>query len=121
MLRLALPLLALTLTGARAEQPIDVALSNFKFAPSTIRLEHGQPYILHLTSSGGHSFAAKTFFAAAAMRPSERAKVASGKIELEGGESVEVRFVAPAAGTYKITCTHFLHASFGMTGRFVVS
>ena len=121
MLRLALPLLAFALAGASAEQRIDIALSNFKFTPSTITLEHGQPYVLHLTSSGGHSFAAKAFFAAATMRAGERAKVPGGKIELEGGEGVDVHFIAPAAGTYKITCTHFLHASFGMKGSFVVS
>lgn len=120
MLRLALPLLAFALISARPEQRVDVALSNFKFTPSTIALEHGQPYVLHLTSSGGHSFAAKAFFAAAGMTAAERAKVAGGKIELAGGESVEVRFVAPAAGTYEIRCTHFLHSSFGMTGSFVV-
>jgi uncharacterized cupredoxin-like copper-binding protein len=120
MLRLALPLLAFALTGAQPEQRVDIALSNFKFTPNTIALAHGQPYVLHLTSSGGHSFAAKAFFAAATMTAAERAKVAGGKVELAGGESVDVHLIAPAAGTYKISCTHFLHSSFGMTGHFAV-
>ena len=50
--------LALTAAAPASEQRIDVALSNFKFTPSTIALVHGQRYVLHLTSSGGHSFAA---------------------------------------------------------------
>jgi len=113
------PLLLLT-AAAPAEQRIDVALSNFKFTPSTITLKHGQAYVLHLTSSGGHAFAAKAFFDAATMRKAERAKAPGGKIGLDSDNSVEVHFIAPKAGTYKITCTHFLHTSFGMTGSFVV-
>lgn len=110
----------LLLAAAAPEQRIDVALSNFKFTPSTITLEHGHAYVLHLSSSGGHSFAAKAFFAAATMSAAERAKVSGGKINLDGGESADIRFIAPRPGTYQISCTHFLHKSFGMTGSFVV-
>jgi uncharacterized cupredoxin-like copper-binding protein len=122
MFRFAAPLFLLALTAAApAEQRIDVALSNFKFAPDTIRLVHGQSYVLHLSSSGGHSFGAKAFFAAAKMPAADRARVRDGKVDLEGGEAVDLHFTAPAAGAYPIRCTHFLHASFGMTGKFVVS
>lgn len=120
--RVLVPLAALALTAAApVPQRIDVALSNFRFTPSTIALRHGQPYLLHLTSSGGHSFSAKAFFAAAALSPADHARVKDGKIELGGGESVDLRFVAPAPGSYPIKCTHFLHAGFGMTGKFIVS
>ncbi|MBO9621178.1 MAG: cupredoxin domain-containing protein [Sphingomonas sp.] len=116
-----LPLAALALASAApAEQRVDVALSNFRFTPATIALHHGQPYLLHLTSHGGHSFAAKEFFAAATMPAADRAKLAGGKVELDDGESVDIHFVAPAPGNYRIKCTHFLHAGFGMTGAFVV-
>jgi uncharacterized cupredoxin-like copper-binding protein len=118
LLALLAPLLILA--ASVPEQRIDVALSNFKFTPSTIALEHGHAYVLHLSSTGGHSFTAKTFFAAATMSPIERARVAGGKIDLEGCKSADIRFVAPKPGTYRITCTHFLHTSFGMTGTFVV-
>ncbi|MBB4096569.1 plastocyanin/azurin family copper-binding protein [Sphingomonas kyeonggiensis] len=116
---LALALLAAA--PAAPEQRIDVALSNFKFTPSTIALVHGQSYVLHLTSSGGHSFAAKDFFAAATMPAADRAKLKDGKIELDGESAVDLHFTAPRAGSYPIKCTHLLHASFGMTGKFVVS
>ncbi|KRC79947.1 cupredoxin domain-containing protein [Sphingomonas sp. Root241] len=115
----ALAFLALT-AAAPAEQRIDVALSNFEFIPSTIQLTHGRPYVLHLTSKGGHSFAAKAFFAAATIAPADRARIKEGKIELESGETADIHFTAPVPGNYPIKCTHFLHASFGMTGRFVV-
>ena len=116
-----IPLALLAAVPAPAPQRVDVALSNFKFAPTTIRLVHGQPYILHLSSSGGHSFAAKAFFAAATMPAADRARVAGGKVDLEGGESADLHFIAPKTGTYPVKCTHFLHASFGMTGKIVVS
>ena len=117
----AAPILALLVTAAApAEQRIEVALSNFKFTPATIRLVHGQPYVLHLSSSGGHSFAAKAFFAAAKMPAADRARLKDGRIELRSGESADLHFVAPAPGTYPTKCTHFLHAGFGMTGKFVV-
>ena len=116
---LALALLAAA--PAAPEQRIDVALSNFKFTPSTIALVHGQSYVLHLTSSGGHSFAAKDFFAAATMPAADRAKLKDGKIELDSDRAVDLHFTAPRAGSYPIKCTHLLHASFGMTGKFVVS
>ncbi|NYT40529.1 copper-binding protein [Sphingomonas sp. R-74633] len=117
----ALLALALLAAAPASEQRIDVALSNFKFTPSRIALVHGQSYVLHLTSSGGHSFAAKEFFAAAAMPAADRAKVKDGKIELDSESAVDLHFTAPKAGTYPIKCTHLLHASFGMTGNFVVS
>jgi plastocyanin len=118
--RLATPLLLALTAAAPAEQRIDIALANFAFSPATISLVHGQPYVLHLSSSGGHSFAAKAFFAAATIPAADRARIKDGKIELAGGESVDIHFTGPAAGTYQIKCTHFLHASFGMTGKFVV-
>ena len=118
--RLAAPLLLALTAAAPAEQRIEVTLANFSFTPATIPLVHGQPYVLHLSSKGGHSFAAKAFFAAAMITAADRARIKDGKIELAGGESVDIHFTSPAPGTYQIKCTHFLHASFGMTGKFVV-
>ncbi|HWU96282.1 MAG TPA: copper-binding protein [Sphingomonas sp.] len=116
-------LLALAFLAAApaSEQRIDIALSNFRFTPSTIALVHGQSYVLHLTSSGGHSFAAKDFFAAATMPAADRARIKDGKVELDSESAVDLHFTAPRAGAYAIKCTHLLHASFGMTGKFVVS
>jgi uncharacterized cupredoxin-like copper-binding protein len=113
--------LALLAAPAQAPQRIEVALSNFKFAPDTIHLEHGKSYVLHLASTGGHSFGAKAFFAAAKVDPADRKRIAGGKVELDDGESVDIRFAAPAAGTYPVRCTHLLHAGFGMTGKIVVA
>ena len=121
MIRYALiPLALIAAAPSPAAERVDVALSNFKFTPSTIHLHHGQQYILHLTSTGGHSFAAKAFFAAATIAPADRATIANGKVEMTSAHPVDIHFTAPGAGTYPVKCTHTLHASFGMTGKIIV-
>lgn len=106
---------------ANAEQ-VTVTLSNFEFAPETITLTHGRIYRLHLVNnaSGGHNFVARDFFRHATVAPQDAAKLDDGTIELEGGESVDIRFVAPQAGEYDLHCSHFMHTVFGMTGDIVV-
>lgn len=129
-LRLSLWLLLLTFAApAAAQEPdwshaprVTVSMSNFKFAPATLTLHHGERYVLHVVNraSGGHDLTAPKFFAAATIVPEDLARIKRGKIALDGGESADVRFVAPAVGSYAMRCTHFLHSGFGMTGRIVV-
>lgn len=102
---------------------VEIGLANFKFVPATITLHHGQRYVLHLVNqaSGGHDFVAREFFAAATIAPADRAKIAKGEIELDGGDSADIRVTAPAApGRYSVHCSHFMHAAFGMKGTIVV-
>ena len=109
-------------TAQSGPQALTVELSNFKFTPATITLTHGRAYVLHFvnSSSGGHDYVAKDFFAAATIAPEDRAKVRNGEIELSGGESADIHLVANTPGTYKSHCSHFMHSSFGMTGQVVV-
>ena len=115
-------LLALPAIGP-AQEPaapltVEVQLSSFAFAPDTIRLRAGQPIVLHLVNSGsgGHDFAAPEFFAAAT---GLSGAVTNGKVEVPGRQSIDIR-LTPAAGTYRLKCTHTLHSSFGMRGEIVV-
>jgi uncharacterized cupredoxin-like copper-binding protein len=100
---------------------VEVALSSFKYRPRTIRLPAGKPVVLHFvnTSGGGHDFTAPAFFAAAAVRPADRAALRGGRIDLKGGRSRDIALV-PKAGRYKVRCTHTLHSALGMTGEIVV-
>ncbi|HEX6376144.1 MAG TPA: cupredoxin domain-containing protein [Allosphingosinicella sp.] len=100
---------------------VEVKLSSFAFAPSTLHLRAGQPVVLHLvnTSSGGHDFSAPRFFAAAQLRPQDRATLDEGSVEVAGHRSVDVALV-PKAGRYRLKCTHTFHKAFGMSGRIVV-
>jgi uncharacterized cupredoxin-like copper-binding protein len=130
MTRLSLLAVAFLLpAGAAAAQPpdwahaqrVEVRLSNFSFTPSTIHLRAGRPVVLHLvnTASGGHDFTAPAFFAAAQVRPQDRAAVDEGEIELRGHQSADVALV-PKAGSYSLKCSHTFHKAFGMSGRIVV-
>ena len=104
---------------AAAEQRIE--LSSFDFTPHELHLRAGQPTTLVLTNvaSGGHDFAAPEFFAAAQVQPSDAGLVVDGEIDVPAMSTRTVHLV-PAAGTYKLTCTHMMHAMFGMRGRIVV-
>ena len=108
--------------AAQDAQTVSVQMSDFKFSPNAITLQAGKTYRLHFdnTASHGHSFSAPDFFAAASVRAEDQAKLAKGTIEVPGGQSVDVQFVAPRAGQYRFHCSHFLHSSFGMTGAITV-
>lgn len=105
--------------GART---VSVELSNFRFTPATLTLQHGVVYRLRFSNaaSGGHDFVAREFFAGANIAPEDRAKVRNGGVNVDGKETVEVRLMAGRPGTYKSHCSHFMHSSFGMTGTIVV-
>ncbi|MEA3011653.1 MAG: hypothetical protein QOD42_198 [Sphingomonadales bacterium] len=108
----------LSAQGAEAPRVIEVRLSNFDFSPSAIRLAAGRPVVLHLVNAGGggHNFSAPQFFAAAA---NVSGPVRRGAVEVPGHGSVDIR-LTPARGTYRLRCTHTLHATFGMNGQITV-
>ena len=127
--RLCAPLmlgLALSLnpTAAPAQAPatVPVQLANFSFTPRTIVLDHGRPYVLRLAnvSGGGHDFTATEFFAAAAVAPGDRRLIQEGEVEVPSGQVREIHLTAPAAGSYKLKCSHSFHKMFGMSGTIVV-
>ena len=101
--------------------PVEVRLSNFAFGPKIVRLRAGQPVRLRLvnTSSSGHDFTARRFFAAASVRPQDRAAVGNGSVEVRGRGSREIVLV-PKAGRYPLKCAHLFHKAFGMSGEIVV-
>ena len=115
--------LSTPVTAAEAPAKVTVTMANFSYAPAELHLRAGQGVTIHFvnTGSGGHDFTAETFFAAATMDAANRARVggAKGRVALGKGDSVDVTLV-PHAGTYDIHCSHFLHATMGMTGKVVV-
>ena len=107
--------------GAQAGAEQRVTLSNFDFTPHELHLRAGQPVALVLANvaSGGHDFSAPEFFAAARIEPADAALVSRGEVDVPGGATRTIHLV-PAAGSYKLTCTHTMHAMFGMKGTIVV-
>ena len=125
-MRLALPLTILCLAAALpppTETLVSIGLSDFRFTPASVRLEHGRPIVLRLTndSERGHNFVAREFFAAAAIDANGQRLVRRGVVEVPSHATIELRLIVPAAGHYRLTCTHFTHAMRGMKGDIVVS
>jgi plastocyanin len=106
----------------QAAHGLSVELSNFKFTPSELRLKRGTPYRIHFSniSSGGHDYVAKEFFDEATIDPEDKAKLSRGGIDLDRGQSIDIRLIANRAGSYKSRCTHFMHSMMGMSGTVVV-
>jgi plastocyanin len=118
-------LTALALVGAaeaQTAQPVDVQLTNYAFAPSTLNLKAGTTYRLHLVnaSTKGHDFTAKEFFAASQVAAADQAKIEDGEVEIPGSQTADITVTPSHAGTYPLTCSHFMHTMLGMKGNIVV-
>lgn len=103
-------------------QTVTVELSSFKFTPAKLTLQRGRSYKFHFVnaSSGGHNFGAEKFFLASSIADEDQRKIVGGKIELRGGESIDINLIPGQAGTFKIRCSHFMHGAFGMKGTIIV-
>lgn len=107
---------------AAAPELVSVELSNFKFSPTDLTLQHGRSYRLHLVNDAGgaHDFTAPEFFAASAIAPADRGAVVDGKVKLAGHQTVDVTLTPEKAGSYELHCSHFMHSGFGMKGQITV-
>jgi len=109
---------------AQAGKPtvIDIKLSEFRFAPAQIELDHGQTYLLRLTNDGrhAHDLSAKDFFKAVALDPAAAAKINNGDIDVPEGQTVEVALTPSTPGTYEMHCGRPMHSMLGMKGQIVV-
>ena len=103
-------------------QTVTVKLADFEFQPERVALKVRQPIKLVLVNTGSdvHDFSAPEFFSAVMYRPGSVVGP-DGRIEVAEGKSAEVDIVPIAEGTYDLTCTEFLHALFGMTGKIEVT
>ena len=113
----------LVAASAALAQPVthSVELTNFEFSPDEIHLKAGEPILLRIENAadGGHNFSAPEFFAKARVQPDSAALLKSGKVEVPANSFVELS-LTPAAGEYKLKCTHTLHSGLGMNGKILV-
>jgi plastocyanin len=98
--------------------PVVIDVQSYSFAPKPIHLSAGKPVTLSFAnhSGSGHDFTAKEFFAASRITSGA---APGGRIVLAGHETKMITLV-PRAGTYHAHCSHFLHASMGMTDEIIV-
>ena len=115
---------ALAAPPATAQVPgvVEVHLSNYRFTPRTIVLDHGRSYVLRLAnvSGGGHDFTAPAFFANANVAARDRRWTIEGEVEVPPRQMREIHLTAPRAGVYKLKCSHSFHKMLGMAGQIVV-
>ncbi|MFL6842899.1 MAG: cupredoxin domain-containing protein [Sphingomicrobium sp.] len=113
--------LLIALSAPAAAQPASyvVQVYSFGFTPRPIHLAAGRPVTLTFVNSSGngHDFTAKSFFASARIITGA---APGGEIELRGGETRRITLI-PRAGVYKAHCSHFLHATMGMTDQIIVN
>lgn len=116
-------ILALGLAPAAAQPsaraPIQtIGLYSYGYQPSLIVLAAGKPVTLRFVnrSGNGHDFSADRFFRAASILSGP---VDGGEVGLGPGQTKWVTLV-PAAGTYPVHCSHFLHDQLGMHTMVVV-
>src|SRR2546430_184874 len=115
---------ALMVSAAQAQsaQPMHISLTSYAFTPATISLKAGTTYRLHLTNESrkSHDFSAAEFFAASTVAPDDRAKIEDdSEVEVGAGKSADITLTPNRAGTYPLSCSHFLHAMLGMKGTIV--
>jgi uncharacterized cupredoxin-like copper-binding protein len=114
-------LLALARIGdAGAADIVQVRLIDDRFDPTEIVLEHGKPYRLHLENGGKemHEFSARAFFAAAQVQNPAVLTNNGTEMLLHPGQSGDIDLVAPAPGSYELTCPD--HDWDGMVGKITV-
>jgi plastocyanin len=114
---------ALTWSQTRAlaaanPETITVRMSSFKYEPERLRLRAGVPVRLRFVneSRGGHDFSAPDFFASSDY-PAGSSPPPEGRIAVPANGSAEITIVPKRTGMFRVTCTHFLHTLFGMTGE----
>jgi len=119
----ALALSALAIPAAAPTQVVQppritITVDSFSFAPVPIHLAANQTVemIFVNKANSSHDFSAPDFFAKATIRGGS---AKGGKIALPA-HATRAILLAPAAGTYKAWCSHFLHTSFGMKDTIVV-
>jgi len=120
----ALSILPATVVALPSEPTlIPVVLADFKFVPSTVRLQPHTTYVLRLTNSGAseHDLAAPKFFMAATVSADSIKKVRDGRVVLHAGETVDIELTTGDVGSFSMRCTFFGHALMGMTGHLEVA
>jgi uncharacterized cupredoxin-like copper-binding protein len=119
-----LSVLAAPVSMALPSQPVlmPILLADFKFVPSTVRLQSHTSYVLRLANSGAseHNFAAPKFFLSTAISADSLEKIREGRVALHAGETIDIRLTTGEPGRFSLRCTYFGHALMGMTGRLEV-
>ncbi len=103
-----------------APKLVTVEAKEYAFVPPDLHLAHGAVYRLRLRNVGKetHELTAPDFFKAAQIETPDVLSGEGREILVQPGESKDLVFRAPAAGTYAMTCAD--HDWAGMIGKIIV-
>ncbi|HST37431.1 MAG TPA: cupredoxin domain-containing protein [Allosphingosinicella sp.] len=120
-LLLAAPAAAQRMPEWRTAPEAEILLRPFAYEPNVIRLGAGQPVKLRFVNNGRTTlgFSAPAFFAAARIRPHDRAFLRGGEVRLAPGDWVTIALV-PAPGRYRVRSRNLAHRLLGMSATIVV-
>ncbi len=106
--------------AAGAADTVVIRMADYKFEPPELVLEHGKAYRLRFENVGKdmHEFTAGVFFQAAQVGDRGQLTHDGTELGVQPGQTRELDIVAPAAGTYALTCPD--HDWAGMVGKIVV-
>jgi uncharacterized cupredoxin-like copper-binding protein len=104
-------------------QTVTVGMDEYDYVPSSLSIDAGKPYRLHIENNGGksHTFSSEPFFKSIAAR---RLTTKEGAVQapfiqelvVAPGQAADLEFVALTPGDYPLVCNEPLHEIFGMTG-----
>ena len=104
-------------------QTVIVGMDEYDYVPSSLSIDAGKPYRLHIENNGGksHTFSSEPFFKSIAAR---RLTTKEGAVQapfiqelvVAPGQAADLEFVALTPGDYPLVCNEPLHEIFGMTG-----
>ena len=121
LLSSALAIVALEASSACAqERVVTVVLTEYKFVPDRLALQHGMRYRLRLENRGGelHEFTAPMFFKTAEIANPEVMNADRTDVVLQPHESKDLVLVPRQIGSYDLTCAD--HDWEGMVGKITV-
>ena len=114
----------LLISSAQAQTAIAVSMTNYAFTPGMLMLKAGQTYRIHFSNDANksHDFCGPGLLPVVDRRAGGQgqARGRTSEVELEGGQAVDITLTPNRAGTYALSCTHFMHSMLGMNGKIVV-
>ena len=101
-------------------QIVTVVMVDNRFEPDHVTFQHGKPYEPRLENHGKdmHEFTAPAFLKAATIKDKRRLANGGSDVVVQPGTSVTVLLIAPAKGSYDLTCAD--HDWDGMVGKITV-
>ena len=127
MLAVVLLLSVSTASTAQTKRVIPIALTSFKFEPSTFFVHEGDTVVLQLETVDQrrpHAFnspyLSKVDFTVTGQYKEAVTTDGTKYVQLEPGQKAEITFVARDRGQYGFVCNLYNHAAQGQTGAFVV-